>query len=199
MEQLSTTIEQLLATKNYGELTPAEQDQVAASCGRSRYEQLRQSVQAGQSLSDAPAPPPALKADLMKAFRQKHQRRNIPLHSITLPFWQAAAIAACMVLLGQVVRFAPVYAQTPAIAWEGQDSLWFKKVTQIVADTARAVFSADEKIAPPSAASPALLAADADSLPSPALLPQPVSDTPGWAKRSALGTVEHPPILLMVY
>jgi hypothetical protein len=199
MEQLTPIIEQLLATKNYTELTPTERAQVEISCGRTRYEQLRQVVQSGQSLSEAPAPPPSLKANLMKAFRKKNQRRNIPLHSITLPFWQAAAIAACMVLLGQFVRFGPVYAQTPAMAWEAHDSIWFKKMTQIVADTAMSVFSADEKVTEPSVARKAIAIANADTLPSTDLLPHPVSDTPGWARRSALGSIESAPLLLMVH
>lgn len=198
MEQLSTTIEQLLAAKNYDELTAAERDQVSGACGRARYEQLRQVVLSGQSLSDAPAPPASLKTDLMRAFRKKHQRRNIPLHSITLPFWQAAAIAACMVLLGQFVRFGPVHAQTPALAWEAHDSIWFKKVTQIVADTAIAVFSADEKMDARTTTG-ALATAIAQPLPTEKLLPQPVSDTPGWAKRSALGEAENALMLLMVH
>lgn len=201
MEQLTPAIERLLATKNYKELTPTERAQVETSFGRNRYDQLRQVVQSGQSLSEAPAPPPTLKANLMKAFRKKNQRRNIPLHSITLPFWQAAAIAACMVLLGQFVRFGPVNAQTPAMAWEAQDSIWFKKVTQIVADTAMAVFSADGKVNEPSSVAnrKSLAIANADALPSADLLPQPVSDTPGWARRSALGTIESAPLLLMVH
>lgn len=196
MEPLTTTVEQLLATKDYKELTADERKEVAASCSRARYEQLRQIVQSGQSLSEYPAPPPSLKAKLMKAFRQKHQRRNIPLHSITVPFWQAAAIAACMVLLGQFARFGPVHAQSPATAWEAHDSVWFKTVTQIVADTALAVFSPNEKTSQAAAASSALAVAEVNALPSKGLLPKPVSDTPGWAKRSALGTVENTPLLL---
>lgn len=199
MEPLTNPIEALLATKDFEELTHAERDQVTQSCGQQEYEQLRQVVLSGQSLPETPAPPPSLKANLIKAFRQKHQRRNIPLHTITMPFWQAAAIAACMVLMGQFVRFGPVYAQTPAIVWETHDSIWFKKVTQIVADTALAVFSADDQIEAPQKGEAAIAATDTGSLPAEKLLPQPVSDTPGWARRSALGTVENAPLLLMMH
>jgi hypothetical protein len=104
-----------------------------------------------------------------------------------------------MVLLGQFVRFGPVYAQTPAMAWEAHDSIWFKKMTQIVADTAMSVFSADEKVTEPSVARKAIAIANADTLPSTDLLPHPVSDTPGWARRSALGSIESAPLLLMVH
>lgn len=199
MEPLTNHIEALLATKDYEELTKAERDQVTQSCGQQEYEQLRQVILSGQSLAEAPTPPPSLKANLMKAFRQKHQRRNIPLHSLTLPFWQAAAIAACMVLMGQFVRFGPVYAQTPAMAWEANDSIWFKKVTQIVADTALAVFSAEDQLKAPEDSEAAIAATGPRHLPAEKLLPQPVSDTPGWARRSALGTVENAPLLLMVH
>lgn len=199
MKPLTNNIEALLATKNYEELTQAERDQVTQSCGQQEYEQLRQVVLSGKSLREAPAPPPSLKANLMKAFRQKHQRRNIPLHTITMPFWQAAAIAACMVLLGQFVRFGPVYAQTPAMAWEANDSIWFKKVTQIVADTALAVFSADDQLKAPKESTAEIAATATSHLPAEKLLPQPVSDTPGWARRSALGTLEYAPLLLMIH
>ncbi len=199
MEPLTNNIEALLATKDYGELTKAERDQVIQSYGQQEYERLRQVALSGQSLADAPTPPPSLKANLMKAFRQKHQRRNIPLHTITMPFWQAAAVAACMVLMGQFVRFGPVYAQTPAMAWEANDSIWFKKVTQIVADTALAVFSADEQLKALKESKSEIAATTTDQLPADKLLPQPVSDTPGWARRSALGTVENAPLLLMMH
>jgi hypothetical protein len=199
MEPLTKNIEVLLATKDYEELTTAEREQVIQSCGQQEYEQLRQVVLSGKALAQEPCPPPSLKANLMKAFRQKHQRRNIPLHSITLPFWQAAAIAACMVLMGQFVRFGPVYAQTPAIAWEANDSLWFKKVTQIVADTALAVFSTDGQIKGSKQKESSIAAIDIADLPSEEFLPQPVSDTPGWARRSALGTLENTPLFLMVH
>lgn len=199
MEPLTNNFEALLATKDYEELTQAEREQIAQYCGQQEYEQLRQIALSGKALAEAPTPSPSLKANLMKAFRQKHQRRNIPLHSITLPFWQAAAIAACMVLMGQFVRFGPVYAQTPAIAWEANDSLWFKKVTQIVADTALAVFSAEDQLKAPKDSESAIAATDPRHLPAEKLLPQPVSDTPGWARRSALGTVENTPLLLMIH
>ena len=199
MEPLTNNIEALLATKDYEELTKAERDQVAQSCGQQEYEQLRQVVLSGKSLREAPTPPTSLKANLMRAFRQKHQRRNIPLHTITLPFWQAAAIVACMVLMGQFVRFGPVYAQTPAIAWEANDSIWFKKVTQIVADTALAVFTADDQLKAPKEGEANIAATATAQLPTEKMLPQPVSDTPGWARRSALGTVENTPLLLMMH
>ena len=199
MEELTTNIEKLLAAKNYAELTASEREMVAKVYSRAKYEQLRQVILSTKALPATIQPPKSLKADLMKAFRKKHQRRNIPLSSITMPFWQAAAIAACMVLMGQFVRFGPVHAHTPSMAWETHDSLWFKKVTQIVADTALAVFAPSKQEAPDHQEGHILAASTSTPLPQEKLLPQAVSDTPGWAKRSALGAVDNTPLLLMVY
>jgi hypothetical protein len=85
------------------------------------------------------------------------------------------------------------------MAWEANDSIWFKKVTQIVADTALAVFSAEDQLKAPEDSEAAIAATGPRHLPAEKLLPQPVSDTPGWARRSALGTVENAPLLLMVH
>lgn len=196
MMKLTTEIEQLLANKDYAELNAAERALVAEQGSQEAYEQLRNAARSGQSLSAAPSPPPSLKASLMAAFRRKHQQRNIPLYTVTVPIWQAAAVTACMVLLGQFVRFGPVYAASPAIALEQSDSLWLKKVTQIMTDTAIAVFgpAAVEQAAGPPKASIAQ-----EAPPRPELLPQPVSDTPGWAKRSAIGDREPAALLLMMH
>ncbi len=196
MMKLTTEIEQLLANKDYAELNAAERALVAEHGSQEAYEQLRNAARSGQGLSTAPSPPPSLKASLLAAFRRKHQQRNIPLYTVTVPLWQAAAVAACMVLLGQFMRFGPVYAASPAIALEQSDSLWFKKVTQIMTDTAIAVFgpATTEKETAPAEGRIAH-----ESPPPPELLPQPVSDTPGWAKRSAIGDREPAALLLMMH
>lgn len=187
----NTTVEELLRSKDFSELTAEEKQTVLHCMSEPEYRAFRDLVLAGKSLADGPKPPGFIHENLQRAFRKKHKRRNLPLHIISLPLWQAAAAAALFLLLGRTLHWAPVHA-TPSVAALTADSVWLNRLSEAMKDTASAIFPAMSDTAEwgtsqrlalqerASARAQVLSPADAHMLPEPAL------DTPDWAKRSAV-------------
>jgi len=187
----NTTVEELLRSKDFSELS-AEQEQAVLRCmSEPEYQAFRDLVLAGKSLAGSPKPPHSIQRKLQQAFRKKHKRRNLPLHTISFPLWQAAAAAALFLLLGQALHWAPVHA-TPSAAALSADSIWLNRLSDAMKDTVSAIFPAMEG-RPDRASSQRLAWQEQDSVREPVLspadaqlLPEPAVDTPGWARRSAV-------------
>ncbi len=192
MLKMTPEIEALLAQKPYTALTEREMELVESHGGRSAYEAMRETILAAQQLSEAPAPPPQLQGRLQAAFRSAFQKRNVPLSVVQLPFWQAAAVTALLLLAGQALRMGPAYASAPAFALQAQDSVWLERLTTIVHDTAAFVFPPEGDAWEPATASAASHVLP-KKLQTAYLKREPAVDTPGWAKRAAIGGM---PLLL---
>jgi hypothetical protein len=183
----NTTVEAYIRSKDFNALTKDERRQVLACLSQEEYEQYRALAKAGKSLGDSPIPPSSIQDNLQQAFRKRYRRRNLPLSTIAMPLWQAAAVAALFLLLGKVVTWAPVHA-TPAVAVQMRDSLWLECVSQAVKDTAVAMLKPFDN----GALTPERRLALQDSMAHIArdeeatgLLPEPAVDTPDWARRSS--------------
>ncbi|HKK79885.1 MAG TPA: hypothetical protein VJ933_09655 [Phaeodactylibacter sp.] len=184
----NTTVEACIRSKDFDALTEEERQQVLACLSQEEYEQYRALAKAGKSLGDSPIPPSSIHENLQQAFRKRYRRRNLPLPTIAMPLWQAAAVAALFLLLGKVVTWAPVHA-TPSVAVQMRDSLWLERVSQAMKDTAVAMLKPFDNSA--LAPAPRRLAFLQDSMAHVArdeeargLLPEPAVDTPDWARRS---------------
>lgn len=183
----NTTVEACIRSKDFDTLTEEERQQVLACLSQEEYEQYRALAKAGKALGNSPTPPPSLHDSLQQAFRKRYRRRNLPLSTIAMPLWQAAAVAALFLLLGKVVTWAPVHA-TPSVAVQMRDSLWLERVSQAMKDTAVAMLKPFDSsaLAPVSRRlaaqdSMANIARDEEAT---GLLPEPAVDTPDWARRS---------------
>jgi hypothetical protein len=183
----NTIVEGFIRSKDYSALTEDERQQVLACISQEEYEQYRALAKAGKDLGGRPVPPPSIQDNLQRAFRKRYRRRNLPLSTIAMPLWQAAAVAALFLLLGKVVTWAPVHA-TPSVAVQMRDSLWLERVSQVMKDTAVAILSPFDSrtltTAPRRLAlqdSMAQIDRDEAGID---LLPEPAVDTPDWARRS---------------
>lgn len=184
----NTAVEEYIRTKDFEALTAQEREIVLSYLDQEDYEHYRMLALAGKALGDSPAPPPAIQQNLQQAFRKRYRRRNLPLSTIIMPLWQAAAVAALFLLLGKVITWAPVHA-SPSVAMQVHDSIWIERVSQAMKDTAVAILSPFDSSWQAQERNPLALQ---DSI-NPAareeetyeLLPASAVDTPDWARRSS--------------
>ncbi len=190
-------LEEMMRTRDFQDLGAEDRAWVLQQLTERQYQENRALMLAGKELGDAPQAPAHLQQRLQQAFRRKHRKRNLPLHTVVTPLWQAAAIAALFLLTGKAIDWAPVHA-APASFTLQADSLWVERLTKAVSDTAAAVFQPFQAEAKPSAGWLALQDSMAGHRSSPRArhLPDAPVDTPGWARRSA---VMHPSYLKLFY
>lgn len=181
-------LEECIRTKDFEALTTEERNMVLSFLDREDYDHYRALAVAGKALGESPLPPPAIQHNLQQAFRKRYRRRNLPLSTIVMPLWQAAAVAALFLLLGKVITWAPVHA-SPNVAMQVHDSIWIERVSQAMKDTAVAILSPFDSSWQQEQQNPLALQ---DSIGAAAreedtndLLPTFAVDTPDWARRSS--------------